>query len=56
MKVKLIKPLGPKLERSHIDNDSPYKAYTGIYKRQRENEIRHKQKKKLGNRRKNKGK
>lgn len=52
MKSKKIKPLGPKLERYHIDKDDPYKAYTSnaFFSRPRENELRQKFKKKMKNR------
>lgn len=49
MKVKKIKPLGPKLERYHIDKDSDIKSI-GVFKRLRENELRQKFKKKMKNR------
>ena len=40
-------------ERGHIDNDHYYKSI-GNFKRLRENEIRHKQKKKMKNRKRRK--
>lgn len=40
-------------ERGHIDNDHCYKSI-GIFKRLRENEIRHKEKKKMKNRKRRK--
>lgn len=53
MLAKKIKPLGVKLERYHIQKDNPDKQL-GIFKKDRENELRQKYKKKMKNRSKNK--
>lgn len=50
-----IKSLGSKAERQHTLNDHPYK-HISMWERARENEIRHKLKKKLNNRAKRKNK
>lgn len=49
MLAKKIKPLGSKLERYHIQKDNPDKQL-GIFKKDRENELRQKYKKKMKNR------
>ena len=55
MSSTFIKSLGSKVERQHILNDRPYK-HISIWDRPRENEIRHKLKKKQKNRAKRKNK
>lgn len=55
MKTKKIKRNESKLETGHIDNDHFYK-HISMWDRPRENEIRHKLKKKQKNRAKRKNK
>ena len=52
MKITYLDRVKPN-ERGHIDNDHYYKSL-GNFKRLRENEIQHKQKKKMKNRKRRK--